>query len=64
MAPDLAPAQVARLALLEGALLSILRAAHEDGFDGLTVDATVDEGVCSIDLAYTRNGQPMGGHSL
>lgn len=62
MQPD--PAQVARLAVLEGALLAILRAAHDDGFDGVSVEANFDDGLTSIDLQYLRNGAPMGGHSL
>lgn len=56
--------QTARLAVLEGALLSLLRGAQEDGFDGITVDVTANDGITAIDVQYTVNGQPMAGESL
>ena len=55
---------VARLALLSAAVETAFRAAQEDGFDGMTIEATVDEGVTSVDVSYTQRGIPMGGQSL
>lgn len=54
----------ARLALLSAAVEAVFKEAQEDGFDGLTVEVSVDGGVSAIDLAYTQNGMPMGGQSL
>ena len=55
--------QAARLALLEGALLAILREGSGD-FDGIEVTAQVDDGQTVIDLTYTHNGLPITGQSL
>ena len=55
--------QAARLALLEGALLAILREGGDD-FDGVSVEASVDEGQTVIDLTYTHRGVPITGQSL
>ncbi|MFS2101960.1 hypothetical protein ACCC97_23655 [Variovorax sp. Varisp85] len=54
----------ARLALLSAAVEAAFRAAVEDGYDGLSIEATVDDGVTAIDLTYTQRGVPMGGQSL
>lgn len=59
--------QAARLAQLEGAILGLLRDAvadGTDGYDGLTVVASADEGQVVIDLTYTINGLPIAGESL
>ncbi len=56
--------QAAHLANLEGAILCLLRAAQEDGLDGLTIDASADEGQISIDVSYTAKGVPVAGESL
>lgn len=56
--------QAARLAVLEGAVLALLRGAQEDGLDGLTIEITADAGQVSIDLSYTSNGMPVSGESL
>lgn len=54
----------ARLALLSAAVDAVFKEAQEDGFDGLTVEVSVDSGVSAIDLSYTQRGMPMGGQSL
>ncbi len=59
------PLHAARLALLEGALLALLREAsgdHEpnDIPDGLTVRLDGD----GLDIEYTRGGLPVGGEGL
>lgn len=54
----------ARLALLSAAVDAAFKAAQEDGFDGMSIDVTVDDGVSAIDLTYTQRGMPMGGQSL
>lgn len=56
---------LARLALLEGALLALLREAgadHEPNEipDGLTVRMDRD----GLDIEYTRGGLPVGGEGL
>lgn len=56
--------QAARLANLEGAVLALLRAAEDDGFDGLVVVAETDDGEVSFDLNYTAKGVPIAGESL
>ena len=56
--------QAARLAVLEGALLALLRGAQEDGLDGMTVEVTTDAGQVGIDLTYSSNGVPVSGESL
>lgn len=56
--------QVAHLANLEGAVRCLLAAAVEDGLDGLTIDATANEGMVSIDVAYSANGVAVSGESL
>lgn len=56
--------QAARLAQLEGAILGILRDAQEDGFDGLSIEATADAGQIAIDLTYIASGVPLTGESL
>jgi hypothetical protein len=56
--------QAAHLANLEGAILCLLRAAQEDGLDGLSIVAEADEGQVSIDLSYTAKGVPVSGESL
>lgn len=57
-------ARQARLSLLEAALLAQLRAAVEDGYDGLTVIAECTEGQVVIDVQYTEGGIAMAGESL
>lgn len=54
----------ARLALLSAAVESAFKAAQEDGYDGMTIEVTVDAGISSIDLSYTQRGIPVGGQSL
>ncbi len=63
MAPD--AQQAARLALVEGALLSLHRQAKEDGFDGFmfVVEEHADIGI-TIDLTYLASGVPTRGESL
>lgn len=56
--------QAARLAQLEGAVLALLRDAKDEGFDGLTISATADDGQVVIDLSYMAGGMPVTGHSL
>lgn len=56
--------QAARLAMLEGAILALLRDAQDEGFDGLTIDATADSGLVAIDLSYSSKGMPMAGGAL
>lgn len=56
--------QAARLAQLEGAILALLRDARDDGFDGLTVNASADDGQVVIDLSFMAGGMPVSGHSL
>ncbi len=59
--------QAARLAQLEGAILGLLRdamAEGSEGYDGLTISASADEGQVVIDLTYTINGLPIAGESL
>lgn len=56
--------QAARLAVLEGAILALLRSAEEDGFDGLSLEASADAGQVAIDLSFTAKGVPVTGHSL
>lgn len=55
---------IARLALLSAAVETAFRAAQEDGFDGMTIEATVDQGVTSVDVSYSQRGVPMTGQSL
>ena len=54
----------ARLALLSAAVDSVFKAAQEDGFDGISIEVSVDDGVSAIDLTYSQRGTPMGGQSL
>ena len=54
----------ARLALLSAAIEATFKAVQEDGFDGMTVEVSVDSGVTAIDLSFTQRGLPMGGQSL
>lgn len=54
----------ARLALLSAAVTDLFRSAQEDGYDGLSIQVTVDSGVSAIDLTYSQRGMPMGGQSL
>ena len=56
--------QAARLALLEGAVLALLRAAQEDGFDGITIEASSDDGQTVIDLNYLKGDMLVTGHDL
>ncbi|MET3177083.1 UNVERIFIED_ORG: hypothetical protein ABIC43_000222 [Variovorax guangxiensis] len=59
--------QAARLAQLEGAILSLLRDTVGDGldgYDGIAITATADEGQVVIDLTYTSKGVPMAGQTL
>ena len=59
--------QAARLAQLEGAILALLRDAVGDGldgYDGIAITATADEGQVVIDLMYTAKGVPVAGESL
>ena len=57
-------ARQARLALLEAAMLSMIRAAAEDGYDGVVVTAHTDEHDTTIDVAYMQGDIPMAGESL
>lgn len=54
----------ARLALVSAAVESLFKAVQEDGFDGLTIEASVDAGITSVDLQYTQHGVPVSGQSL
>lgn len=54
----------ARLALLSAAVTDLFRSAQEDGYDGLSIEVTVDAGVSAIYLTYSQRGMPMGGQSL
>lgn len=56
--------QQTRLALLEAAVLAQLRAALEDGFDGVTIVAVSESGQTVIDVQYVRGGIAMAGESL
>jgi hypothetical protein len=56
--------QAAHLANLEGAILCLLRAAQDDGLDGISIVAEADEGQVSIDLSYTAKGVPVSGEAL
>ncbi|VTU36359.1 hypothetical protein [Variovorax sp. PBL-E5] len=56
--------QAGRLALLEGAMLAILRAAIEEGFDGVQVEASAESGQSCIDLTYLKNGVAVTGQDL
>ncbi|MEJ7685532.1 MAG: hypothetical protein WKG52_00250 [Variovorax sp.] len=56
--------QASRLGLLEAALLALMRDGQESGFDGLSVECSVDAGITVIDLTYTQAGAPISGHSL
>lgn len=63
--PAIAPLHAARLALLEGALLALLRAAADDEEpndvpDGISV--SYDGG--HIEIEYTRGGLPVAGEGL
>jgi hypothetical protein len=57
----------ARLAVLEGAVVALLREARQQdgGPDGLTVVALTEvDGFVSIDIEYTRDGVQIAGESL
>lgn len=60
--PDLLHA--ARLAQLSAAVNDLFRAVQEDGYDGLSIEVTIDAGVAAIDLTYSQRGMSMGGQSL
>lgn len=57
-------ARQTRLALLEAAVLSQLRGAVEDGYDGVTITASSTAGQTVIDVEYMQGGRPMAGESL
>ncbi|MGJ7546137.1 hypothetical protein [Variovorax sp. LT1R16] len=57
-------ARAVRKANLESAVLALLRFAQEEGYDGLEVSASVDDGQSVIDLSFTQKGVPMSGESL
>lgn len=57
-------ARQVRLCALEAAILALLRQGQDDGFDGMTIECTADDGMVSIDLSYTHAGLPMSGHPL
>lgn len=54
----------ARLAQLSAAVADLFRAVQEDGYDGMSIEVSVDAGVSAIDLTYSQRGMPMGGQSL
>lgn len=56
--------QAARLAQLEGAILSLLRDAVSDDLDGVHITAVADAGQIVIDVTYTHKGMPVSGESL
>ena len=56
--------QAARLALLEAAILALLRSAQEDGFNEISVEASCDDGHTAIGLTYLKYGVPITGHDL
>ena len=64
MRPTEAHKQAARLALLDAALCAVMRAASDEGFDGVTVVASCDDGQTVIDLSYLKAGIPVTGHDL
>lgn len=59
---------MARLAMLEGAVLALLRELANDGpdgFDGFTIRASNSfEGATVIDVEYIRAGRAVAGESL
>lgn len=57
-------ARAVRKANLEGAVLALLRFGEEEGYDGLEVSASNDDGQTVIDLSFTKSGIPMSGESL
>lgn len=57
-------ARAVRKANLESAVLALLRFAQDEGYDGLEVSASVDDGQSVIDLSFTQKGVPMSGESL
>ena len=57
-------ARSVRLHALEAAILALLRAGQEEGFDSTTVDASADDGQVVIDLQYMHSGVPIQGQSL
>ncbi len=61
-APD--AMQAARLALLDAAISAVMRAALEDGFDAISIEASSDDGQTVIDLNYLKGGMPVTGHDL
>lgn len=57
-------AQQTRLALLEAAVLAQLRAAVEDGYDAVVIDASCIKGQTVISIDYMRGGMSHAGESL
>ena len=57
-------ARAVRLQSLEEAILSLLRAGQEEGFDAINVSASADDGQVAIDLQYIHAGVPISGQSL
>lgn len=54
----------ARLALLSAAVDSVFKSAQDDGYDAMSIEVSIDDGVSAIDLTYSQRGMPMGGQSL
>lgn len=57
-------ARAVRKANLESAVLALLRFGEEEGYDGIEVSATADDGQTVIDLSFTKSGIAMSGESL
>ena len=57
-------ARQVRLCALEAAILALLRQGQDEGFDGMTIEASADDGCVTIDLSYTHAGLPLMGHPL
>jgi hypothetical protein len=55
--------RAARLALVEAAILALLRDAGPE-IDGIDLAARGDAGQVVIDLSYTCGGMPVAGQSL
>lgn len=63
MAPD--PLHAARLAMLEGSMLALLREAAQDfGPNDAPTSLTAELSESGIDLSYCRNGFPVSGEGL
>lgn len=58
------PMHLARLAALEGALCSLLRAAQDDDSGDAPDRVTADMGPDGLDVTYWRHGVPVGGEGV